>query len=70
MVDESATEDNLVIEEQSELPYPFKTGEELLALCEQHSMPMSELMLANEINCRAEKDVHEELLELWHVMQA
>ena len=70
VVDESATDDNLVIEEQSELPYPFTTGEELLALCEQHSMSMSELMLANEITWRAEKEVHEELLELWHVMQA
>ncbi|SVD95370.1 uncharacterized protein METZ01_LOCUS448224, partial [marine metagenome] len=38
VVDESSSSDDLVSEDRRELPYPFKTGSELLALCDHHSV--------------------------------
>ncbi len=45
--------------------YPFKTGAQLLA----HGLPISDLVMANELAWRSEADVRSGLLHLWHVMQ-
>ncbi|HEX6682520.1 MAG TPA: L-serine ammonia-lyase [Candidatus Limnocylindrales bacterium] len=45
--------------------YPFNTGAELLA----HDLPISELMLANELSWRSSAEVEAGLLRIWHVMQ-
>lgn len=45
--------------------HPFSTGAELLS----HQMPISELMLANELSWRSRSDVREGLLRIWQVMQ-
>ncbi len=51
-------------------PYPFGSGEELLALCREHGLEIFELMLANERTWRSEAQIREQLLTLWGVMQA
>lgn len=51
------------------LPYPFTSGDELLALCEQHGMSISQLMWANERSWRSEEDIRRQLLDLWRVMR-
>jgi L-serine dehydratase len=51
------------------VPYPFRTGEDLLMLCAAHGLRISDLMLANEMTQRAEPEVHAGLLRLWGVMQ-
>jgi L-serine dehydratase len=51
-------------------PYPFTSGDELLALCREHGLEMYELMLANERTWAPEAQVRERLLHLWQVMQA
>src|ERR1700681_2909475 len=51
-------------------PYPFTSGDELLALCRAHGLEMYELMLANERTWAPEAQVRERLLHLWQVMQA
>jgi len=38
VVDESAVEQDFLVEDSSTIPYPFDSGKQLLALCEQHSM--------------------------------
>lgn len=53
----------------SALPYPFKTGCELLTLCRQHHLSISQLMLANETVWRSEEQVRAGLLHIWQVMQ-
>ncbi|ATB37687.1 L-serine dehydratase [Cystobacter fuscus] len=55
---------------EARLPYPFKTGAELLALCQQHGLSISTLMLENEKALRSEAQVRAGLLRIWEVMQA
>jgi L-serine dehydratase len=55
---------------EARLPYPFKTGAELLALCQQHGLSISTLMLENEKALRSEAQVRSSLLRIWEVMQA
>jgi len=50
-------------------PYPFASGEELLARCREHGLEMFELMLANERTWATEAEVRERLLGIWRVMQ-
>jgi len=48
--------------------FPFSTADELLGICEQHGLRISDVVLANELTWRTEKEVRAELLELWSVM--
>ena len=52
-----------------ELPYMFKTGDELLALCKKEKLSISEMMMRNECVWRSEEEVREKLLNIWQVMQ-
>lgn len=51
------------------VPYPFHSGDQLLALCHKHHLSVSELMLANEKVNRSEQEIIEGLRKLWQVMQ-
>ena len=42
---------------QHPVPYPFTTGAELLALCRETGLPISQVMLANELTWRTEEEV-------------
>ena len=50
-------------------PYPFKTAAELLRLCAEHRISISDVMLANEKVVRTEANVRAGLLRIWGVMQ-
>ncbi|MHB8404231.1 MAG: L-serine ammonia-lyase [Gammaproteobacteria bacterium] len=52
------------------LPYHITSAEELLALCEKHSLRVDQLMLENEKTWRKEAETRAGLLKIWHVMQA
>ena len=75
VVDEEAANDtngnntSPVVADTTQLPYPFTTGAELLSLCEDHKLSVSELMMANEKCWRSEAEIHSGLLDIWHVMQ-
>lgn len=66
---ETAAEDRL-IDDHTHLPYPFKSAEQLLQLCAEHRMPVSDLMLRNEQAWRDEQEIRGQLLHIWEVMQA
>ncbi|NJN86988.1 MAG: L-serine ammonia-lyase [Leptolyngbyaceae cyanobacterium SL_7_1] len=51
-------------------PYPFKTASQLLALCQEHQLSISQLMLENEQSWRSPSDISQGLQHLWQVMQA
>lgn len=51
------------------LPYPFKSAAALLKLCATHNKPVSALMLNNEKAWRSEQDIRKDLLHIWQVMQ-
>jgi L-serine dehydratase len=51
------------------LPYPFRTGAELLKLCQESGKTIAELMLENEKVWRPEAEVRSGLLHIWSAMQ-
>jgi L-serine dehydratase len=51
------------------VPYPFRTGTELLRQCTDHDLSVSQVMLANECARRPEAEVRRGLLRIWSVMQ-
>jgi L-serine dehydratase len=51
------------------LPYPFHTGDELLALCEKEGVSIAEIMRRNERHWRSDADIDAGLLKIWTVMQ-
>ncbi len=55
---------------QASVPFPFKTAEELLALCKSNGLSISSLMLRNESTFRPKHDVTKELHNIWLVMKA
>lgn len=67
ITDEEAQDDKLVLHTSS-LPFEFNTAEELLRLCKQHNMSISELMLENEKVWRSEADIRSGLCRIWEAM--
>ena len=65
---DEAAEDRIVAD-TTELPYPFNSGNELLAQCETHGLTMAALMFANEHTWRSGTEIREGLRELWLAMQ-
>ncbi len=52
------------------LPYPFKTGAELLALTEREHCSIAEIMRRNEGHWRSDEETRAGLLNIWRVMQS
>ena len=70
VVDESAAAgDCQIIEDETKVPYPFSTGDELVALCNTHDLSISDIMMANECVRQPEASVRAGLLSIWNVMQ-
>lgn len=55
--------------EAIDLPYPFRSADELLQLCERHNLSISGLMLENEKAWRSEAEIRAGLLNIWRVMR-
>ena len=59
-----------IVADTTQLPYPFHSGDELLALCERHGLSIAALMLENEKAWRTEADIRAALGEIWDAMQS
>ncbi len=70
VVDENATGTDRVQADETPLAYPFDSGDELMALCQQHGLSISQIMLENEKSWRTETEIRSGLLKIWAVMQA
>jgi len=57
-----------IVADSTRLPHPFATGAELLAHCRETGLPVSEIMLRNELSWRTADEVRAGLLGIWHVM--
>ena len=66
----AASKDKHLGEDAHQLPYPFKTADELLQICRQHSMTIEEVMMANELTWRSKEAIESGLLNIWNVMKA
>jgi L-serine dehydratase len=69
VVDEQAAGAGRIKPDDTVLPYPFNSGDELLVRCAEADLPISGVMLANETAWRTEAEVRAGLLEIWAVMQ-
>ncbi|EIK52205.1 L-serine dehydratase [Stutzerimonas stutzeri TS44] len=69
VVDDSAAGADRIVEDRTPLPYPFRTGDELLALCAEHGLSISELMRENERVWRPDEETRSGLQRIWQVMQ-
>ncbi|WP_206787275.1 L-serine ammonia-lyase [Amycolatopsis sp. MtRt-6] len=66
--DESYETDTVFVEDSTPVPYPFRTGADLLGHCASTGLPISEIMLANELSWRTAAEVRSGLLDIWAVM--
>ena len=62
--------DDPIVEDKTPVKYPFSSGAELLALCKQHGISISTLMLENEKSWRSEQEIRDGLLRIWRTMEA
>lgn len=69
VVDAAQAAGGLLDQDHTALPYDFSSGAELLRLCRQHGLRVSQLMLANEKAWRSEAEIRAGLLKLWQAMQ-
>lgn len=66
----AASADAHLGENVHKLPFPFKTADVLLKICKENQMKIEDVMLANELTWRSEKEIHDGLLNIWAVMKA
>jgi L-serine dehydratase len=66
--DESYETDTVFVEDSTPVPYPFRTGADLLGHCASTGKSISEIMLANELSWRTADEVRSGLLDIWAVM--
>ncbi|QCP00042.1 L-serine ammonia-lyase [Arthrobacter sp. 24S4-2] len=69
VVDGDADGGDQVVADDTPLPYPFTSANELLEICRREGMSISDVMLANELVWRSEAELREKLLGLWAVMR-
>ncbi|MDL2267718.1 L-serine ammonia-lyase [Desulfovibrio sp. OttesenSCG-928-G15] len=66
---EIATKDTLGRKEKGfTVPYPFASAEELLALCEDNSLTIAGLTLANECAVSSKEAIHAHCTQVWTTM--
>jgi L-serine dehydratase len=58
-----------IVTDPTAVPYPFSSGAELLAITHRAGLPISGVMLANELVRRDNDEVEAGLLRIWAVMQ-
>jgi L-serine dehydratase len=69
VVDETATGADRIKQDDTVLPHPFSTAEELLKHCSATGLSISGLMLENEKAFgRSEAEIRAKLLDIWRVM--
>ncbi|MBT2519397.1 L-serine ammonia-lyase [Arthrobacter sp. ISL-28] len=69
VVDGDAAGGDRIVADNTVLPYPFSSADELLDICRRERMSISDVMLANELVWRSESELREKLLGLWAVMR-
>ncbi|MGB5305991.1 MAG: L-serine ammonia-lyase [Gammaproteobacteria bacterium] len=69
VVNRAAAGADRIVEDQTQLPFPFTTAVALLAHCTEQGFPVSEIMLHNEQAWRSESDIRQGLDHIWKVMQ-
>ncbi|GAA1941931.1 L-serine ammonia-lyase [Nocardioides hwasunensis] len=69
VLDEDDVGNPVLVPDQTPVPHPFTTADELLAITCETGLRISDVMLANELVRRSEDEIRRELLAIWGVMQ-
>ncbi|WP_394694606.1 L-serine ammonia-lyase [Hyphobacterium sp.] len=69
VIDEQEAGRNSAVGDQEGEPYPFNTGDELIALGKQHNLSIPEIMLANEKAFRSESEIRDGIKAIWKAME-
>jgi L-serine dehydratase len=59
----------VIVPDTTALPYPFHSGDELVALCKQYRLSIAGLMRRNEQHWRTDAEIDTGLAAIWQVMQ-
>ncbi|WP_045737319.1 L-serine ammonia-lyase [Xanthomonas sp. MUS 060] len=70
VVNQDDAADDRIVADQTPLPYPFKSGDELLAQAARSGLSIAALMFENEKCWRSEEQIRAGLREIWNAMQA
>ncbi len=65
-----AEKDKLHASDDTKVPFPFNSMHELLQLCKENNLSISQLMMENEKSWRTESEIRHQLLAIWQVMQS
>ncbi len=69
VVNEDAASADRIVEDSTRLPYHFLSGDEMLSMCAESGLSISQIMMVNEKEWRSEAETREGLLNIWQVMQ-
>jgi L-serine dehydratase len=70
VVDEAEAASDRLSRDETALPYPYHTGDDLLAMAAASGLSVSEMTLTNERSWRSDAEIRSGMLERWRVMQA
>ncbi len=70
VVDEADAAADQISQDETLLPFPYHTGDDLLKMAAASGSSVSDMTLANERCWRSEAEIRAGMLERWHVMQA
>ena len=70
IVDESAAGTDRIVEDDTQLPYPFLSAVDLLIHCARCDMSISDIILENEKTWRTEAEIRSGLLAIWKTMRS
>ena len=69
VVDEQEATAQAPAYEETSIPFPFNSGDDLLQLGRAHGLLIHQLVMENEKCWRPENDIREKLFHIWQVMQ-
>lgn len=69
VVDGDVSGADRIVQDTTEVPFPFTTGRQLLEHCRREGTSIAGIMLANELSWRSEEQLRSSLLHIWAVMQ-
>ena len=70
VVNQDDAADDRIVPDETPLPYPFKSGDELLAQTARSGLSIAQLMFENEKCWRSEDEIRAQLREIWSAMQS
>src|SRR5688572_21862816 len=70
VVNQDEAAENRIVADTTVLPYPFHSGDELVAMCEKANLTIAQLMFENEKVWRSEDEIRAGLREIWAAMQS